>query len=80
MVEETENMFKKETKFIHDITKRRAHVCIDCYDQHRDFSIYRFNIGLGWCQKCHRSIGSGDCRCPYCGFESDNYYFTMEKE
>ena len=67
MVEETERMFRKGTKFVHDITKRRAHVCIDCYDQHRDFNIHRLIIGLGWCQECRRSIGSGGGTCLYCG-------------
>jgi hypothetical protein len=67
-VECTESELKQNTKFTHYPEKRRALVCIDCYDANRDFSIHRLVAGLGWCRECRRSIGSGGGTCPYCGY------------
>jgi hypothetical protein len=61
------NMFKEDTPWTHDPKNRRALVCMDCYDQHRDFRHFRFVAGMGWCSDCRREIGSGGLPCPYCG-------------
>ena len=65
--EDLPSMFKKNTPWTHNPEGRKALVCMDCYDRHRDFNYFRLIVGMGWCHYCHREIGSGGGTCLYCG-------------